>query len=104
MMTRREFGQAMLAGAVLPRVAAAGPSAMVNGVRIGVQTYSFRDLPRTPGSDAIDSVIKAMRECELVECELFAPQVEPVFNSGARGRRGDPPSADAVKAREDMRK
>jgi sugar phosphate isomerase/epimerase len=104
MYSRREFGHLMFAGAVLPRFAAAGPSAIVNGVRVGVQTYSFRDLPRTPGGDAIDVVIKAMRECELVECELFAPQVEPQFNTGARGRRGDPPSAEAVKAREDMRK
>jgi sugar phosphate isomerase/epimerase len=104
MLTRREFGQVMLAGAVLPRFGAAPASAVVNGVRVGVQTYSFRDLPRSPGGDAVDTLIKAMGECELVECELFAPQLEPQFNTGARGRRGDPPSPEAVKAREDLRK
>jgi len=44
-----------------------------------------------------------MLECELVECELWAPQLEPQFDSGARGRRGQPPP-EAVKAREDLRK
>jgi len=104
MLTRREFGHLVLAGAVLPRLAEATTSAVVNGVRVGVQTYSFRDLPHSPGGDAVDNVIKAMLECELVECELFAPQVEPVFNAGARGRRGDPPAPEAIKARQDLRK
>jgi len=94
-LSRREFGL-ITAGAFIPQV--------VGGVRLGAQSYSFRDLPRTPGGDAIDQVIRAFKECELTECELFAPQVEPQFNSGARGRRGDPPSPEAVKAREDMRK
>src|SRR5207249_5961121 len=61
-------------------------------------------LPRTPGSDMVDPLIKAMLECELVECELWAPQLEPQFDSGARGRRGQPPPPEAVKAREDLRK
>ncbi|HEV3138887.1 MAG TPA: TIM barrel protein [Vicinamibacterales bacterium] len=103
MITRREFGQIALAGLALPRFVRAAGSEF-NGVRLGAQSYSFRDLPRTPGGDAVDQVIKAFRECELVECEFFAAQVEPQFSSGARGRRGDPPSADVVKAREDLRK
>ena len=108
MYTRREFGALAMAGLVRVKPALAffgggAASAVVNGVRLGVQTYSFRDLPRS-GPDAIDDVIRAMHECELVECELFAPQVEPQFNAGARGRRGDPASPEAVKAREDLRK
>jgi sugar phosphate isomerase/epimerase len=75
----------------------------VNGVRLGAQTYSFRDLPRTPGVDFVDTVIKAMTACGLTECELFAPQVEPQFSAG-RGARGAPPSPEALKAREDLRK
>ena len=102
MYTRREFGKLTLAGLALPRaLAAADPT--VNGVRLGVQTYSFRELPRAAGSDAVDSVIKAMTDCGLSECELFAPQVEPQFSAG-RGQRGGPPSPEAVKAREDLRK
>src|ERR1051325_3567570 len=108
MYTRRESGALAMAGLVRVKPALAffgggAASAVVNGVRLGVQTYSFRDLPRS-GPDAIDDVIRAMHECELVECELFAPQVEPQFNAGARGRRGDPASPEAVKAREDLRK
>jgi sugar phosphate isomerase/epimerase len=114
MYTRREFGKLTLAGLALPRLAAAADP--VNGVHLGVQTYSFRDLPRPEQGDAVDVVIKAMTECGLTECELFAPQVEPRFSSGERGaggrgrgergggRRGDPPSPEAQKAREDLRK
>jgi sugar phosphate isomerase/epimerase len=97
MITRREFGTLALAPLALAL------DSRVNGVRLGAQSYSFRDLPRTPGGDGVDQVIKAFNECGLLECELFAPQVEPVFDSGPRGRRGDPPSAQAVKARGDMR-
>jgi sugar phosphate isomerase/epimerase len=105
MYTRREFGKLTLAGLALPRLAGAAVSSMVNGVRLGVQTYSFRELPRAPGKDAVDIIISAMKECELVECELFAPQVEPQFSSGrgGGGRRGEP-SPEAQKAREDLRR
>ena len=94
-LTRREFGKVALAAFALPQA--------VGGVRLGVQTYSFRDLPRAAGGDAVDAVIAAMRECGLTECELFAPQVEPQFNAGARGRRGERPLPEAIKAREDLR-
>jgi len=108
MYTRREFGIVTLAGLAAVRLhaktATATADPVVNGVRLGAQTYSFRDLPRTPGGDAIDPVLKACVECGIGEVELFAPQVEPALPSGARGRRGDPPSPEAVKAREDLRK
>src|SRR5262249_19192220 len=61
-----------------------------------------------PGTDAVDTVIRSMKECELTECELFAPQVEPQFNrgggGGGRGRRGAPPTPEEAKAREDLRR
>jgi sugar phosphate isomerase/epimerase len=104
MYTRREFGKLALAGLALPRIAGAAVSSIVNGVRLGVQTYSFRDLPRTPGGDAVDTVITAMKECGLVECELWAPQVEPQFASGRGGGRRGEPSPEAQKAREDLRR
>jgi sugar phosphate isomerase/epimerase len=104
MITRREFGKLTLAGLAVPRfLDAADPT--INGVRFGAQTYSFRELPRAPGSDAVDTVIKAMTECGLTDCELFAPQVEPQSTlPGGRGRRGGPPSSDETRAREDLRK
>jgi sugar phosphate isomerase/epimerase len=52
---------------------------VVSGVRLGAITYSFRDMPRTPGaSDAVDVMIKACTECGIGEIELFSPHVEPV--------------------------
>jgi sugar phosphate isomerase/epimerase len=104
MYTRREFGTLALAGLALPRLAEALDS-KVNGVRLGVQTYSFRDLPRPAGAaDSVDLVIKAMLAAGVGECELFAPQLEPQFSQGARGARGAPLSPEAIKAREDLRK
>jgi hypothetical protein len=75
----------------------------VAGVRIGAQTYSFRDLPRPAGaSDAVDVMIKALTDSGLSECELLAQHLEPVFPAG-RGERGAPPSPEAVKARNNIR-
>jgi sugar phosphate isomerase/epimerase len=111
MVTRREFGKLTLAGLALPRAPITADST-VAGVRLGVQTYSFRDLPRTSGApgpgtsggpDAVETIIKAMTESGVSECELFAPQVEPQFPSG-RGQRGALPAPEAVTAREDLRR
>ena len=108
MYTRREFGMLTFAGLVGLKPdtigSSSGVDAMVNGVHVGVQTYSFRDLPRTPGGDAVDTVIRAMKECGLSECELFSPQVEPQFDAGGRGGRDGAQSREAQKAREDVRK
>jgi sugar phosphate isomerase/epimerase len=76
MYTRREFTRLTLAGLALP-FAARPAGADIAGVRVGVQTYSFRDLPRPDGGDAVDVVITAIRACGLADCELWAPQVEP---------------------------
>jgi sugar phosphate isomerase/epimerase len=105
MLTRREFGTLALAGLALPRLAEAAINSTVNGVHIGVQTYSFRDLPRPAGAaDSVDVVINAMKVSGLGECELFSPQLEPQFAQGARGARGAPPTPEAIKAREDLRR
>src|SRR5438876_282942 len=83
MYTRREFGRLTLGGVALPLLGRLADS-RVGGVRLGVQTYSFRDLPRAEGADHVDVIISAMKECGLGECELFALQVEPRF--GRTGR------------------
>jgi sugar phosphate isomerase/epimerase len=83
MLTRREFGKLTLAGLAMagrpngdpPH--ATGAASTINGVRLGVQTYSFRALPRPAGGDMVDPVIAAMSACGLQECELWSPQVEP---------------------------
>jgi sugar phosphate isomerase/epimerase len=108
MYTRREFGTLAIGAFATVRLKAAtagtGIDPKVSGVTLGAQTYSFRDLPRTAAGDAIDPIVNACVECGIGEVELYAPQVEPVFSRGPRGRRGDPPSPEAVKARDDLRK
>jgi sugar phosphate isomerase/epimerase len=46
----------------------------------------------------VDAIVKAMNDCGLVECELWAPQIEPQQSFG----RGRPPE-EAGKARDDLR-
>jgi sugar phosphate isomerase/epimerase len=81
MYSRREFGRLALAGLPMT-VAFAQDSSKINssfnGVRIGVQSYSFRSLP-------LDDAIKAMAGIGIGECELFSGHVEP--------RIGPPPGA-----------
>ncbi len=109
MYTRREFGRLTLAALALPRALASAASARVDstvrGVPVGVQTYSFRELPRPEASDAVDVIIQAMTACGLGECELWSPQVEPRY--GPRpvpgGPRPAPDSPEAQKARADLR-
>jgi len=99
MYTRRQFGTLVLTGLAAPRWAFGAPiNSVIAGVRLGVQTYSFRDLPRAPGGDAVDAIVKAMTDCGLGECELFAPQIEPQLSPQGPGRPG-PDSSEAQKAR-----
>jgi len=58
------------------RLAAQDPST-TGGVQVGVQTYSFRALPRTPGGDQSEAIIQAMTTCGLSDCELWSPMLEP---------------------------
>ena len=99
MYTRREFGRLTLSGLTLSPFAALAQT-VVAGVRLGVQTYSFRELPRSPNADATDALVEAMRECGVSECELWSPQIEPA----AAGGRGRPSPEDARQTREDLRR
>ena len=95
--TRREFGLLTLAGLALPVRALA--DTVVGGVRLGVQSYSFRELPRTPGGDATAAIIQAMKDTGLSETELWAPQIEPVTTAG-RGASNE----ERQRAREALRR
>jgi sugar phosphate isomerase/epimerase len=102
--SRREFGK--LAVAALPALwwhqasawssrehssLAATVDSRVGGVRIGVQSYSFRTMP-------LDDAIKAMTDIGIGECELFSGHVEPRPPPGAFGGPGAPPADPAVRA------
>ena len=84
MYTRREFGQLTIGSLAFPLTGRLAET-KVGGVRLGAQTYSFRELPRAAGTDHVDVIIAAMKDCGLSECELFAPQVEPQFGPPGRG-------------------
>jgi sugar phosphate isomerase/epimerase len=94
--TRREFGLMALSGLALPVRAVA--DTVVGGVRLGVQSYSFRELPRTPGGDATAAIIQAMTETGLSETELWAPQIEPASSAGRGAAAGERQTArDALR-------
>jgi sugar phosphate isomerase/epimerase len=76
MLTRREVGMLAATGLGLKWNAVFAQPATA-GVRLGVQTYSFRDIPRAAGGDGVGPLIAGMTACGLKECELWAPQVEP---------------------------
>jgi sugar phosphate isomerase/epimerase len=87
--TRREFGKITLAG--LPLSLALGANVPpVEGVRIGVQSYSFRTMP-------LDAAIKAMSDIGITECELFAGHVEPTPAGRPRGPQTKAADAPATK-------
>ena len=68
MLTRRAFGKLTLAG--LPLASAlAKINSKIDGVQLGAQSYSFRDL-------SFNDALKAMAADGLGDCELFAPHIE----------------------------
>jgi sugar phosphate isomerase/epimerase len=97
MLSRRDFALLTLSSVLVPARAIAQA---FNGVKLGVQTYSFRDVARTPGGDQTDAIVKAMTEAGLTECELWSPMIEPA--SPFAGRRPTP--EESQKAREALRR
>jgi len=99
--SRRDFGKLALASLPLSAAFAAKVNSTVSGVRLGVQTYSYRALPST-GEFMYPLIIKSMMEDGLGECELFAPQVEK--RTSPDGVRLDPKSDAGKAARAELRK
>ncbi len=66
--TRRYFTKLALAALPMAARAAKWIDSKVDGVQLGVQSYSFRDL-------SLDDAIKAMAADGLGDCELFSPHV-----------------------------
>lgn len=76
MISRRDFGR-IAAGLPAWAALAASTDSVVNGVHLGTITYSFRDLPRTPGKDNVDAIIQSTQYAGAGEIELFSPNIEP---------------------------
>jgi sugar phosphate isomerase/epimerase len=71
--SRREFGKIALASLPLAMASAA----KVNGVTLGVMTYSYRALPQTPGIDRVDGQIEALKANGTRDIELFEAELQP---------------------------
>ena len=68
--SRRDFARLAISAAPFARAFGKTIDSKIDGVQLGVQTYSFRDL-------SLDDAIKAMVADGLGDCELFSPHVEP---------------------------
>jgi sugar phosphate isomerase/epimerase len=97
--TRRDMGKVALASVPLAALQAA-PNSKINGVQIGVITYSFRGI-----NDA-DEIIKALDKIGLSSVEIMSNHVEsaagaPSMNMrpmGALPAGGPPPAGGAAAA------
>lgn len=76
-MTRRMFGK--LAAAAFAKI-----NSKIDGMTIGAQTYSFRDMP-------LDGCIAAMKEIGLGEAELYNGHIEPKGKAALEAWRMNPP-------------
>jgi hypothetical protein len=92
MYTRRDIGRIALGGIALSTAYGS------TGVRLGATTWSLRDLPRVPGKDNIDDLIKPLKSAGVVEIDLWSYNAEPAgpnFGPGAP----PPPAAYPVKVK-----
>lgn len=72
--SRRDFGRMLIA---LPLAVQPAPVYEINGVRIGLETFSFHDLPPSGDPRLIPTIIGNMREIGLGECEIMSGHIEP---------------------------
>lgn len=100
MYTRRDFGKAALASLPLAYVGCGKRDSGSQGAQIGVQLYSFRDLPHD-----LDLIIKAMNDIGLNSCELWSTIVHPIALPPFYGNPGTPALVPSLqKDREEVRK
>src|SRR5262249_46756330 len=111
MITRRDWLKR--ASTALPLASAAwaqspsdAPSAVesVNGVRLGVETFSYHDLPPAGDARLIPTLIDDMRSAGLVECEIMSGHVEPMGSYATGWWVATRRAAGYAKMREDARK
>lgn len=69
MLSRRDFGRISLAALPLTLRGA-------DSLHIGVATESFHDIPRLPGKDNVDSIIRALSASGAAEIDLASENTE----------------------------
>jgi sugar phosphate isomerase/epimerase len=96
MQTRRDFGRVLLAGVPTAAALAAAVNSRVDGVQIGVITYSFRGMPAT-------QMIPAMLKIGLSEVELMSGDAEALAGAPpapGRGGRDQAPTPEMLAAQQ----
>lgn len=92
-MTRRDFARFAAAGPLAAaRLAHAKINSRIDGVMIGAQTYSFRDL-------SLDDCIRAMKQIGLGYAELFQGHIQPTDQAQLQAWRSNPPLGEIKTAR-----
>jgi len=111
--SRRDLGLLAVAGLATAPLGGSGTAAAaerinimsIDPVRLGVGTSSFHDLPHRPGVDPADSVIQAMTECDVRECELCSSVIEPApFTTPSAPHHTGMPSMKTQMMRRELRK
>jgi sugar phosphate isomerase/epimerase len=92
MLSRRDLGKLALSAAAAALGSAARIDSTFGGVRVGVQTYSFRDRP-------LDEAIAAMRTIGFGYAELSARHVQPGDPAAEREWRTAAPLEDFRRVR-----
>jgi hypothetical protein len=96
MYTRRDIGKlaaGMTALSALPISRLLGANDVV---RLGVTTWSLRDLPRVPGQDNINDLIKPLKSAGVTEIDLWSYNTEPAGPNTGPGAP-PPPAAYPIK-------
>jgi len=101
-LSRRDLGRVAVTGLAFSRLSPAKINSTVSGVRLGAISYCFRGLPRTPGTDYIDTIVQACVDCGVGYVELTSPMVEPPTILPGGGRV-PPDTPENRKAREELR-
>jgi sugar phosphate isomerase/epimerase len=96
MLTRRQFGQGA-AAALVGTVAFGKINSTVNGVMLGVQSYSFRDR-------GLDEAIAAMKQIGIGYTELWQGHLEPKRGTPAEEMKKWRTSPDSVKQMAEVKK
>ncbi len=98
--TRRDVGKIALASLPLAKAFAAAPNSKIDGVQIGVISYSFRQMP----AQSIDDIIKYMTQIGLSEVELMSNHAESDAGAPAERRApvSRPPAAGPMGGRHQM--
>jgi sugar phosphate isomerase/epimerase len=74
--SRRDMLRVLAGAALASALPTRAASSNADGITLGIQTYSLRELLNTPG-DMIDKMIAALTELGVKQVELFEPTIQP---------------------------